>query len=434
MSKDALATNSIEKNTRCSSIQEFADRLRRWHDLTEERVIGGSANRGQTAWLWVCVEGYECYLNADSNRNGVAEFLRFVNRYGAGLTWHVRTNRNGAKINKICFGPDASSISGFFLYVKPPLLSEGMIRGNPISFDAGSTKPPAASLAVKKPDARNEFAFVPISTIQRGIDTEFGQGFWRELGSIAFVDGCWSMKPIAMSAELGIALSSLRMIDTGSRRHAASVEIGGDTSFCQIAITQRRDPIGCRVLAAAIEKMTGHFGGVESVPEKIYIRARTGSAIRQGKLIMLQAFADPATRREIARGFSYLHLPDQPGESHLDYQVRAVNVVRNLYEGCEWEDPSKLNFARMQSQPDGLFKREQSKELIIVEAKQRRPDFEEGTAQIMQYFAQAKHCGRYADWQMRLCLVTSESEATEGYTQWQEWMQSSKQLNVFVAD
>jgi hypothetical protein len=76
----------------------------------------------------------------------------------------------------------------------------------------------------------------------------------------------------------------------------------------------------------------------------------------------------------------------------------------------------------------------QTKELFIVEAKQRHPDFEEGTSQLMLYYAQAKYYSRFKDWQIHLALVTSKPQPTPGYELWQQWMRSEKRLSTFAAD
>lgn len=96
-------------------------------------------------------------------------------------------------------------------------------------------------------------------------------------------------------------------------------------------------------------------------------------------------------------------------------------------------DPSNLNLPGSRSKPDGLFELAQTRELIIVEAKGRRPDFAEGAAQLTLYCVQAKHAYRFKDWSMKMHLVTPAIEPTQGYELWRDWMQSEKKLTVYVA-
>jgi len=120
----ALNPYSIAKNTRCTSKQEFTQRLQQWYDHTTEHVIGISASRKQTAWMWVQVGLYECHLNADTNRDGIRKYLQLVDHHNPDAQWHVRLNQKGENINKIHFGPDAERIRGFYLYVIPALEAE----------------------------------------------------------------------------------------------------------------------------------------------------------------------------------------------------------------------------------------------------------------------------------------------------------------------
>ena len=113
--------HSITQNMRCSSKQAFTQLLRQWYEHTNESIIGGAAQRGQTAWLWVRVGAYDCHLNADTKREGVRKYLEFVDRYVTGAAWHVRLNQKGENINKIHFGPNEDRIPGFYLYVLPAL-------------------------------------------------------------------------------------------------------------------------------------------------------------------------------------------------------------------------------------------------------------------------------------------------------------------------
>jgi hypothetical protein len=122
-----LNPHSISQNTRCHSKQAFTQRLRQWYDHTNESTIGGSARRGQTAWMWAKVGEYECHLNADTQRAGVRKYLELVDLHGPDMEWHVRKNQRGENINKVHCGPNAERFQGFYLYVAPSLESPATI-------------------------------------------------------------------------------------------------------------------------------------------------------------------------------------------------------------------------------------------------------------------------------------------------------------------
>jgi hypothetical protein len=118
---------SIPQNARCVSKEEFTIRLRRWYENTTEDVIGGNAPQGRTPWLWIQIGDVECHLNADTKRLGVQRYLEMVERYGSVMEWSVRVHQNGININKVCFGPRAERIRGFYLYTSPSFSAVGTI-------------------------------------------------------------------------------------------------------------------------------------------------------------------------------------------------------------------------------------------------------------------------------------------------------------------
>jgi hypothetical protein len=429
-------TNSIPPKTRCRSKQEFTDLLRKWYDHTDERVIGGSPEYNQTPWLWVQIGTFECHLNADTKRQGVREYLERVIRYSAGLEWRVCANQNG-KFNKVCFSPDAYPIAGFYLYVKPALSVETIIGEATIGASEPVSTRTAVPIQGEFPRLENLPESEHLMSFRGSVDHHMGDTRWRDVSSLRLDGHEWHMKPVQLSSEMATGLLSMPLKDAGGCRNAISIELGGTSHVCQIAITQRRenDGIGCRVMATAIERLTQHYGSVERVPEQIYIQARSGSSFRPGRsLLMLRVFADPIIRQDIFTNYSWSHIPTQFGEDHKEFETRAVKIVHDAHRGYEPVASSVLFLPGAQSRPDGLFTKTQSKELLVVEAKQRRPDFEEGAAQIMLYYAQAKYYSPFRDWRLRLRVVTSEPEPTPGYEIWQQWMRSGKKLNVFVVD
>src|SRR4051812_9415392 len=83
----------------------FHARLRGWCNLNSEYQIGDAAF-GQTTWLYVTDGGSVYRLNADTKRDGVAEYLKLVDLCGDELAWQVVPNQRGNE-NAVAFGPEA---------------------------------------------------------------------------------------------------------------------------------------------------------------------------------------------------------------------------------------------------------------------------------------------------------------------------------------
>jgi hypothetical protein len=92
----------------------------------------------------------------------------------------------------------------------------------------------------------------------------------------------------------------------------------------------------------------------------------------------------------------------------------------------------ELTLPKVRSKPDGLFLNRLKKELVIVEAKKGKRDFADGTAQTIQYYAQAKNHPEFRNCTVRNCLVTANDEATQGYKAWEELMISAKEFNICI--
>jgi hypothetical protein len=95
---------------------EFERRLREWYEGTDEDRIGGDTDYGGSSWLWVRYGSGRYHLNADSKREGVATYLRLLERT-PDLNWIVTAGRAG-KMTKVVFGARQQAIPGFYLYRK----------------------------------------------------------------------------------------------------------------------------------------------------------------------------------------------------------------------------------------------------------------------------------------------------------------------------
>ena len=99
--------------------ERFDAALRAWVEQAQPgEWIGDRQGRGQAAWIFVRDLGKYYHLNADSNREGVREYVGML-AVDPELAWTIVPNRNG-KPNKVAFGSEQRTISGFFFYVVLP--------------------------------------------------------------------------------------------------------------------------------------------------------------------------------------------------------------------------------------------------------------------------------------------------------------------------
>lgn len=79
-------------------------------------TIGDTSSRGQTPWVYVRSDGNLYYLNADSTKPAVDEYLRLL-AADPQLSWTIVANRNG-RLNKVAFGRDRTVIPGLYFYIQ----------------------------------------------------------------------------------------------------------------------------------------------------------------------------------------------------------------------------------------------------------------------------------------------------------------------------
>jgi hypothetical protein len=109
----------LQKGTTFYSKADFNNALQKWYEETAEKTIGNH-EYNQSSWLFVELGGYKFHLNSDSKREGVAKYLKLVERYSDNLPWQIVQNNRG-KINKVTFGEEKLKIAGFYLYITKPL-------------------------------------------------------------------------------------------------------------------------------------------------------------------------------------------------------------------------------------------------------------------------------------------------------------------------
>ena len=110
--------NLLIKNTASTphTRQRFNELLKSWYQNNSEDTVGTCGDYGGVAFLWAVHDSNKYYLNADTKRSGVGEYLEMLKRYANNLQWSVVKNQNGT-MNKIAFGPEKKKIRGFYLYV-----------------------------------------------------------------------------------------------------------------------------------------------------------------------------------------------------------------------------------------------------------------------------------------------------------------------------
>jgi hypothetical protein len=79
-------------------------------------TIGDTSGRCQTAWIHVQSDGNLYYLNADSTKAAVDQYVGLL-AIDPELPWTIVTNQRGRR-NKVAFGRSGTVIPGFYFYVK----------------------------------------------------------------------------------------------------------------------------------------------------------------------------------------------------------------------------------------------------------------------------------------------------------------------------
>ena len=96
------------------TIKEFDNKLEEWLINCDTDTIGDISKFGGRKYIYVKVGPNEYYLNADTKRPAVKEYL---NKY-KGEKWEAILNQKKTKKNKVAFGTDQKIIKGFYFYLK----------------------------------------------------------------------------------------------------------------------------------------------------------------------------------------------------------------------------------------------------------------------------------------------------------------------------
>jgi hypothetical protein len=107
----------LPQNTRESAIrrEEFHEILRQWLDESLENSVGDPENHAGKAWLWVRHGGEHFYLNADSSRSGVRQYLHMVDASRGDPVWSTVEGIPGVR-ERVVVGRTQQIIDGFEFY------------------------------------------------------------------------------------------------------------------------------------------------------------------------------------------------------------------------------------------------------------------------------------------------------------------------------
>ncbi len=254
---------------------------------------------------------------------------------------------------------------------------------------------------------------------------------WLDVSSIQLKNNEWiGDTHTPEQDELNLLESiKLRSFPSGNR-YIKDLQFGIKDDYCKVIITPKQN-VGCRIIGTIVEKLASYRGSAERMPTKIYLQAEDGP-FQVRSLLTLSVLCNSEMRKLLFEEYSLHHIPSKSGERAANYQTRVVNTIFQKYPGYNRLSENLLYLIDVSSTPDGLFRSDENEDLVIVEAKKRNIDFSDGTAQIVQYYSQAKHHPDFQNLTIKTCLVTSENERTKGYKIWEELMQSTNEIKFFV--
>jgi len=216
-------------------------------------------------------------------------------------------------------------------------------------------------------------------------------------------------------------------------RWIKSLEFGFGKDHCRIIVTPKNlsDGVGCRMIGTTLHQLAQRRGDRDQVPRNLFFQAGE-SHFQLRSLVTLSFLCTADRRRDIYDNFSCHCIPASDNERPSDYEKRVVDAMYFQFPGSERLHVNKLKVGRIQSRPDGLFLSRAKRELIIIEAKKSKRDFADGTAQIVQYYAQARNHPKLREMKLRTCLVTASDQCTEAYRMWEQLMTSPNELKILV--
>lgn len=272
---------------------------------------------------------------------------------------------------------------------------------------------------------------------------------WSDVNTIKLQNKQLSLQTAKLSSDENSTLDGIKLeqvYNTGW--YIKSLKIGVAQNICKVVIEARVNnqgkygAIGCRIAGVIFYNLILRCGSIEQTPSKIIIQS-LGGEFMERSLLTLYYLSSSNTRVDIYQGYNppshkFIYAPAITGEKPKDYEKRIVQEIKTrffptheqLYQAILSRD--LLKGRGKKPAPDGLLVSRKNRGLVIIEAKMHKPDFEEGTAQLIQYYAFAKNHPRFQNYIIKTCLVTADDEHTNGYKVWNDLMASSKDFHFFV--
>lgn len=258
---------------------------------------------------------------------------------------------------------------------------------------------------------------------------------WLDICTISLRKHQWRATPYnsQSSEEYFLASTTLEKVSGYLGRYIRGLQFGSIQDYCKIIITPTtaKGGVGCRMIGTVLHQLAARYGGIEHFPMNLYFQADE-SQFQLRSLITLFYLCTAERRRSIYDNYFFTHIPANRLEKASDYEKRVIEIMHYQFPEHQRLDANDLKIEKVQSTPDGLFLSSAKRELLIIEAKKNKRDFADGTAQIVQYYAQARNHPIFQDLVVKTCLVTADDESTEAYNVWQELMISKKEMKIVV--
>lgn len=104
----------IEKKTKCYSKDQLIILLKSWLTTNEKTIGNGKNKTGNTKWIYLYLNNMEFFINADTTREGV---INFVENHEKNHPWVVIANKDNV-YNKVSNDINRNAIKGLYFYSK----------------------------------------------------------------------------------------------------------------------------------------------------------------------------------------------------------------------------------------------------------------------------------------------------------------------------
>ncbi len=100
------------EKSKCNSKDQLITLLKNWLKTNEPTIGNGKNKTGNTKWIFLILNENNYYINADSKREGI---LNFVNNHENNYPWVVIANNRGV-YKKVSNDVNGKSIKGLYFY------------------------------------------------------------------------------------------------------------------------------------------------------------------------------------------------------------------------------------------------------------------------------------------------------------------------------